>query len=103
MIDVNSATLHSCIFEKRQANQEVSSNIFVYTTVYYDINSIQRIESFESATSGDNTKKSITVQYYYINYKVFVNVVKYKLHRIREKIRSDERKVMFQLMNSDTY
>lgn len=63
-----------------------------YVCVYHLIlDSIQRVESVESTTSSE--KKNITVQYYYINYKVFVNVVKYKLHRIREKIRSDERKV----------
>ncbi len=54
--------------------------------------SIQRIESIVSSTSTTGDKKNITMQYYYINYKVFVNVVKYKLHRIREKIQTEERK-----------
>ena len=35
------------------------------------------------------------VHYYYINYKAFVNAVKYKLDQMREKIENEARKVVF--------
>ena len=51
---------------------------------------IQKMESFETET-GD--KKSVLSHYYYINYKSFVNVVKFKLNKMRERIQADELKV----------
>ena len=54
--------------------------------------SIQKMESVETET-GDT--KNFLSHYYYINYKVFVNVVKYKLDRMREKIQAEERRVSF--------
>ena len=33
------------------------------------------------------------IHYYYINYKHFVNVVKYKLDQIRKKIETEEKRV----------
>jgi len=36
------------------------------------------------------------VYYYYINYKQFVNVVKYKLDRMRKAIEAEEKKVQMQ-------
>ncbi|NXL88821.1 T2EA factor, partial [Alectura lathami] len=41
----------------------------------------------ETAPDGKSTRHN----YYYINYKVLVNVVKYKLDHIRQKIAADER------------
>ncbi|NWI94727.1 T2EA factor, partial [Pitta sordida] len=41
----------------------------------------------ETGPSGKSTRHN----YYYINYKVLVNVVKYKLDHIRRKIEADER------------
>lgn len=41
----------------------------------------------ETAEDGKNTKHN----YYFINYKIFVNVVKYKLDHMRRKIELEER------------
>lgn len=41
----------------------------------------------ETGSNGKSTKHN----YYYINYKVLVDVVKYKLDQVRRKIESDER------------
>ncbi|NWI53570.1 T2EA factor, partial [Calyptomena viridis] len=41
----------------------------------------------ETGPSGKSTRHN----YYYINYKVLVNVVKYKLDHVRQKIEADER------------
>ena len=43
--------------------------------------------------NGDT--KNYVAQYYYINYKMFVNVVKYKLDRMRERIQTQERTVSY--------
>ena len=47
----------------------------------------------ESKELDNGEKKSYLCHYYYINYKVFVNVVKYKLDRMRERIQAEERTV----------
>ena len=54
--------------------------------------SVQRMESKEL---DNGEKRSYLCHYYYINYKVFVNVVKYKLDRMRERIQAEERTVSF--------
>lgn len=54
---------------------------------------IKNIQRIESVGNHNGDKKNISVQYYYINYTVFVNVVKYKLDRMREKMQSEERRV----------
>ena len=38
-----------------------------------------------------DTGTMLTFNYYFINYKLFVNVVRYKLDHIRKKIESDEK------------
>ena len=37
------------------------------------------------------------VHYYYINYKQFVNVVKYRLDKMRKTLEADEKKVIILL------
>lgn len=54
------------------------------------IKSLQKMEKEESSLEGEKVKM---VHYYYINYKQFVNVVKYKLDQMRKKIEAEERKV----------
>lgn len=48
------------------------------------------MESFETV---DGEKKSVLSHYHYINYKSFVNVVKYRLNKMRERMQADELKV----------
>lgn len=45
--------------------------------------------------AGPDTEKTHMrlVTYWYINYKQFVNVVKYKLDQMRKKIESEQKKV----------
>lgn len=45
--------------------------------------------------AGPDTEKTHMrlVSYWYINYKQFVNVVKYKLDQMRKKIESEQKKV----------
>ena len=50
--------------------------------------SIQKPETTEEG-------KIIRSSYYYINYKHFVNMVKYKLDHMRKKIESEEKQVSF--------
>ncbi len=47
----------------------------------------QRIETTDEADGG----KVVKMNCYYINYKVFVNVVKYKLDHMRKKMETSER------------
>lgn len=47
----------------------------------------QRIHKEKQPENGT----TLTFNYYFINYKLFVNVVKYKLDHIRKKIESDEK------------
>lgn len=54
------------------------------------------MESEEGAAEKEKHLKM--VHYYYINYKQFVNVVKYKLDQMRKKIEAEERKVLVQLL-----
>ena len=49
------------------------------------------MESEESNVEGQ--KHLRMVHYYYINYKQFVNVVKYRLDQMRRKLEMDEKKV----------
>lgn len=52
------------------------------------------MESEETSNPMEGHEKHMKmVHYYYINYKQFVNVVKYKLDQIRKKIEADEKKV----------
>ena len=56
------------------------------------------MENEEKLTEGPE-KHMKMVHYYYINYKQFVNVVKFKLDQMRKKIESNEKKVaMFHLI-----
>lgn len=50
------------------------------------------MESEEGNVEGQ--KHLRMVHYYYINYKQFVNVVKYRLDQMRRKLEMDEKKVM---------
>ncbi len=43
--------------------------------------------------SQQRMEESGLVHYYYINYKHFVNVVKYKLDKIHRNIEAEERRV----------
>lgn len=56
----------------------------------FAVTSIQKMEQHETE-KGE--KKSHLCYYYYINYKLFVNVVKYKLDQMRKKIEGEERRV----------
>ncbi|XP_001629848.2 general transcription factor IIE subunit 1 [Nematostella vectensis] len=47
----------------------------------------QRIHKEKAPDTG----MTLTFNYYFINFKVFVNVVKYKLDHVRKKIESDEK------------
>lgn len=47
----------------------------------------------ESKILENGETKNYLANYHYINYKLFVNVVKYKLDRMREKIQAEERRV----------
>lgn len=42
---------------------------------------------------GEQVEKQHMAHYYYINYKQFVNAVKYKLDQMRKKIEMEEKKV----------
>lgn len=59
--------------------------------------SVQRMES-KQLENGE--KKSYLSHYYYINYKVFVNVVKFKMDRMRERIQAEERTVIVTKLNN---
>ena len=41
----------------------------------------------------DNERQPRLIHYYYINYKQFVNVIKYKLDQMTKKVEAEERKV----------
>ena len=65
--------------------------------------SLQRMESTDIGEGGrgergpggvvEGEKHLRMVYYYYINYKQFVNVVKYKLDKMRKAIEAEEKKV----------
>ena len=67
--------------------------IYMYNHLYFFVCLSVSIQRIESVGNHNGDKKNISVQYYYINYTVFVNVVKYKLDRMREKMQSEERRV----------
>lgn len=48
---------------------------------------------------GEETKKPAPklMHYYYINYKLFVNVVKYKLDNMRKRLESDTNMVWYRM------
>ena len=47
----------------------------------------------EDGGSGEPSKHLKMIHYYYINYKEFVNVVKYRLDMMRKKIQSEGKTV----------
>lgn len=48
-----------------------------------------------SGGSGNSEKPTMRmVYYYYINYREFANVVKYKLHRMRQKLEEEDSKAV---------
>ena len=55
--------------------------------------SMQKMETEEGGSSGEHSKHLKMIHYYYINYKEFVNVVKYKLDMMRKKIQSEGKAV----------
>ena len=55
--------------------------------------SIQKMEPEDSGTNEEGSKHLKMAQYYYINYKEFVNVVKYKLDMMRKKTQSEGKTV----------
>lgn len=55
-------------------------------------NSMQKMET-ENESSSESNKHLKMIHYYYINYKEFVNVVKYKLDMMRKKIQSEGKTV----------
>lgn len=55
--------------------------------------SMQKMEAEESGTNSEGSKHLKMTQYYYINYKEFVNVVKYKLDMMRKKTQSEGKTV----------
>lgn len=68
-------------FDKKQLRQTSS-------TLKNDKLIKQRIHKEKQTEPGTTP---ITFNYYFINYKLFVNVVRYKLDHIRKKIESDEK------------
>ena len=67
-------------------------------------------------TDGGEVEKTHLAHYYYINYKQFVNAVKYKLDQMRKKIEMEEKRVsttiillyshcvrLFQVQNRTSY
>ena len=57
----------------------------------YHLCSIQKPETTEDG-------KIFRFSYYYINYKFFVNMVKYKLDQMRKKIENEEKQVRHRLI-----
>ena len=51
------------------------------------------MESEEGGVHGDGQKHMRMIHYYFINYKQFVNVVKYRLDHMRRKLEMEEKKV----------
>ena len=62
----------------------------MYCTCVYTC-SMQKMES-EEGEGGNEGQKHLT-HYYFINYKQFVNVVKYRLDHMRRKLEMEEKKV----------
>ena len=52
------------------------------------------VERSTGTTTGSEKPNMRMVYYYYINYREFANVVKYKLHRMRHKLEEDNSKVV---------
>ena len=55
----------------------------------------------EDGSSGEHNKHLKMIHYYYINYKEFVNVVKYRLDMMRKKIQSEGKTVSMSNYVSD--
>jgi len=51
-----------------------------------------------TSTTGSEKPNMRMVYYYYINYREFANVVKYKLHRMRHKLEEDNSKVVHMVL-----
>ena len=54
---------------------------------------MQKMETDDGESNGDSSKHLKMIHYYYINYKEFVNVVKYKFDMMRKKIQSEGKTV----------
>jgi transcription initiation factor TFIIE subunit alpha len=54
---------------------------------------VKSIQKMESKELENGETKNYLSHYHYINYKVFVNVVKFKLNKMRERIQAEERRV----------
>ena len=61
--------------------------------MYVYLHSLQKMESEEGVGHGDGQKHLRMIHYYFINYKQFVNVVKYRLDHMRRKLEMEEKKV----------
>ncbi|CAI8025266.1 General transcription factor IIE subunit 1 [Geodia barretti] len=55
------------------------------------IRSLQKMENEEGETRADGQKLMRMTHYYFINYKQFVNVVKYRLDHMRRKLEMEEK------------
>lgn len=60
--------------------------------------SMQKMESGDGESNGEPSKHLKMMNYYYINYKEFVNVVKYKLDMMRKKIQSEGKTVSYLML-----
>ena len=61
---------------------------------------MQKMETeHEDSASGEPNKHLKMIHYYYINYKEFVNVVKYRLDMMRKKIQSEGKTVSILLFD----
>jgi len=79
--------LSLCKFEKKQLKA-------ILTTLKQEkiLKSKVRMENTPGAEADEKGNIAQTkYNYYFINYRAIVNVVKYKLHKMREKIESEER------------
>lgn len=76
-----------CKFEKKQLRA-----ILNQLKLDKILKSKVRMENTPGAEADENGKIAQTkYNYYFINYRAIVNVVKYKLHKMQEKIESQER------------
>ena len=55
--------------------------------------SLQKMEHEEGEVRSDGQKLMRMTHYYFINYKQFVNVVKYRLDHMRRKLEMEEKRV----------
>ena len=64
-------------------------SLYIYTCLH----SLQKMESEEGNFQQDGQKHLRMIHYYFINYKQFVNVVKYRLDHMRRKLEMEEKTV----------